>query len=372
MKNCENLDYNVQMKNLTRIINYDIARTFAILCVILCHCTEAIYNFNIVGLSNQSIIFSVLSFTIGRLGVPIFLFLSGALLLKKEINTDEDVFKFYKKNLLPLIVVNLIWIIIYNMFFWFTNQKEYVTVENVIKEILIMKQVPTPNMWYFPMIIGMYIGIPFVAKTVKTFSFKALSAGIIVSLISFLVLPTINVLQSIFGINDNLETLLDLQFLGGTYGVYIILGYFMANKFKLKMKNAYISLIAIINFIFTLIMQLLSFSNISKYPYFVWYNNVFLLITTICLFLFFCRIKDSKINNKLSKLFNFMSRISLSLFFIHYIIIYILKNYIIKLKIMMPFKVVILFILVTLISISITFVLRKIKFIAKHVLLIKN
>lgn len=310
-------------------------------------------------------IFSLISFTIGRLGVPIFLFLSGALLLKKQIDTDEDVLKFYKKNLLPLIIVNIVWVIIYNIFFLFTNQKGYVTVKNVIKELLIIKKVPVPNMWYFPMIIGIYIGIPFIAKIVKTFSFKSLSIATIVTFISFFVLPTINVV-----FNMNVTTLLDLHFLGGTYGLYIILGYFITNKFKFKTKSIYILLIAITNFILTLITQLISFSNISKSKYWVWYDNVFLLITTICLFILFCRIDDSKI--KFKKAFNFVSKISLSLFFIHYSIIYILNDYFVKMQIMMPFKVIILFILGTTASIGITFVLSKIKFIAKHVLLIKN
>ena len=298
--------------------------------------------------------------------------MSGALLLKKQIETDEDVFKFYKRNLVPLIIVNLIWTIIYNIFFICTNQKEYVTVENILKELLMMKQVPTPNMWYFPMIIGMYIGIPFVAKIVKTFSFKTLSIAIIISFLSFFVLSTINVYLDIFGINYDLETLLDLQFLGGTYGTYIILGYFMSNNFKLKIKSLYILLIAITNFIFALIMQLLSYSNISKYIYFVWYDNVFLLIKTMCLFILFCRIKENKINNKLDKIFTFISKISLSLFFIHYIVIYVLKKYIIKMQIVMPFKVAILFILVTLFSIGITYVLSKIEIIKKYALIIKN
>lgn len=298
--------------------------------------------------------------------------MSGALLLKKQIETDEDVFKFYKRNLVPLIIVNLIWTIIYNIFFICTNQKEYVTVENILKELLMMKQVPTPNMWYFPMIIGMYIGIPFVAKIVKTFSFKTLSISIIISFLSFFVLSTINVYLDIFGINYNLETLLDLQFLGGTYGTYIILGYFMSNNFKLKIKSLYILLIAITNFIFALIMQLLSCSNISKYIYFVWYDNVFLLSTTMCLFILFCRIKENKINNKLDKIFTFISKISLSLFFIHYIVIYVLKKYIIKMQIVMPFKVAILFILVTLFSMGITYVLSKIEIIKKYTLIIKN
>ena len=235
-----------------------------------------------------------------------------------------------------------------------------------------MRQVPTSNMWYFPMIIGIYIAIPFVAKIVKTFSFKSLSVIMIINFITCFLLPTFNSFFKIFEINENFRTILDLKFLGGVYGLYIILGYFITNNFKLKMKSVYIVLILIFNFSITLIMQLISFSNISKCMYCVWYDNVFLLITTVCLFILFCRINDSKINDKLKKYFYFISKISLSLFFIHYIVQSLLRIYVIKMQIIMPIKVILLFILVSLVSIGITFLLSKIKFVAKYILLIKN
>lgn len=355
-----------------RIIKYDIARTFAILCVLLCHCTETIYNLSPNGwdgLSNQSRIFMISSFTIGRLGVPIFLFLSGALLLKKQIETDEDVFKFYKNNLLPLVIANSIWVIIYNIFFCFTNQEANVTFENIIKELLIMKNVPVPNMWYFPMIIGMYIGIPFIAKLVNTFSVKSFSLLMITTFISSFTLPVINIILAIFGIENSWNTLLDLNFLGGTYGLYILLGYCISHKNKIKINNIWISIIAILNFGITVGIQLLSYSNISKYTYNVWYNNPFLLICTACLFILFNRIDDSKV--KMGKIFTLISRISLSLFFIHYIVQTILKPYILNIKIMMPLKVGVLFLLVSIISIMITYIISRIKCIAKYALLIK-
>ena len=133
-----------------RNIKLDVARTFAFLCVILCHSVETLYNFTPQGwkvLSNQSRIFMFATFTIGRLGVPIFLFLSGALLLKKNIESDVDVINFYKKSWLPLFIVNECWVIIYNIFFFFTNQLENVTVENIVKELLCIKQVPVAHMW---------------------------------------------------------------------------------------------------------------------------------------------------------------------------------------------------------------------------------
>lgn len=358
-----------------RIIKLDIARTFAILCVILCHSSEALYQINKSGwnaLSNQSRIFMILSHTIGRLGVPIFLFLSGALLLKKSIDSDEDVFKFYKYNLLPLFIVNEIWVVIYNIFFYFTNQRNNVTLEFLIKELLCLKQVPVPNMWYFPMILGMYLGIPFVAKIVKTFSFKSLSILLSGTFIVSFALPAINILLKIFGVANKWNSLLDISFFGGAYGLYIVLGYFIANNKLINLTNLHIWIITIISFGLTLFMQLISYSDVSRYTFNVWYDNPFLLICTAGIFILFNRIDDLKINKTFSKFFTFMSKISLSLFFLHYIIQYLLKPYIIKINVKIPIKMLILYLSIIVICTLISLLLSKIKFIAKHAMLIKN
>lgn len=83
-----------------RNINLDITRTIAILCVVFCHSVESIYKFNLSfarGLSTISKSFMFISFTMGRLGVPLFLFLSGFLLLQKQINDEKDIFTFIRK-----------------------------------------------------------------------------------------------------------------------------------------------------------------------------------------------------------------------------------------------------------------------------------
>ena len=81
----------VNLSKNNRIQSFDIARTFAIMCVVLCHSVETAYsNINYTQLSNISQIFRIVFFTVGRLGVPIFLFLTGALTLKKQIENDEE------------------------------------------------------------------------------------------------------------------------------------------------------------------------------------------------------------------------------------------------------------------------------------------
>lgn len=119
-------------------------------------------------------------------------------------------------------------------------------------------------------------------------------------------------------------------------------------------------------------MQLISYSDVSRYTFNVWYDNPFLLICTAGIFILFNRIDDLKINKTFSKFFTFMSKISLSLFFLHYIIQYLLKPYIIKINVKIPIKMLILYLSIIVICTLISLLLSKIKFIAKHAMLIKN
>ena len=187
-----------------RIYFLDIARTFAIISIVLCHSVELIYPIypnnldSWTHLSVQSKIFRTIFFTIGRLGVPIFLFITGYLTLNKKIDSDEDCTKFYKRNLIPLLITTEIWIILYNVFLSVLNNKSFDIIAT-IKNMLFVEQVPLMNMWYMPMIIGIYIAIPFVSKIVKQFSIKSLKYPIIIILALQFLLPTVNVLLKIFG-----------------------------------------------------------------------------------------------------------------------------------------------------------------------------
>lgn len=89
-----------------RIVGLDYARAVAILLVLLVHATENLFVMDAVHLnamSVQSRIFAIICFTLGRLGVPLFLFLSGYLLLDRSY-TESSIHKFWKKNWLGMLV----------------------------------------------------------------------------------------------------------------------------------------------------------------------------------------------------------------------------------------------------------------------------
>lgn len=103
------------MSSKTRVIWLDWARAFAILAVIICHSTEAIYPFTIDAMasaSNTSRLAALSYFSFGRLGVPFFLFMTGYLLLDREYNRTACV-HFWKTKWFGLLLATEIWIVIY-------------------------------------------------------------------------------------------------------------------------------------------------------------------------------------------------------------------------------------------------------------------
>lgn len=362
----------LEKNNKTRLEYLDIARTFAIISVVLCHAVELVYQMKLKGLtilSFQSQLFRLISFTFGRLGVPIFLFITGTLILNKKIGDDQSCKKFYIKNLLPLLITNEIWVIIYNIFIPIYNHTKF-DFFILVRNMLFLEKVPLANMWYMPMIIGIYIAIPFVNKIVRTFSIKSLKLPMIVIFILQFTLPTVNVLLNMFGL-ETYHNILDVSFLGGAYGFYIISGYLISKKnIMKKIKSIWIIIVMTIFFILSCTIQLISY-RISK-GYNIWYNSVFIFICTACIFELFTRININKINKKIIKCCTYISKISLAIFFLHIIIEKIVSKYINTIIINNPIKVMIIFTSSFLISMMIIFILSKIKIVKNKFFLIKE
>ena len=97
----------------------DLVRCIAILCVVMCHVIEGdIYNFDLgymqsVGFASQA--FAFVMFSMGRIGVPLFLLSTGYLLLNRTYD-DAQCRGFWKNKGLGLLVAVEVWIVIYNLF----------------------------------------------------------------------------------------------------------------------------------------------------------------------------------------------------------------------------------------------------------------
>lgn len=149
---------------MKRIGWIDYARCIAILLVVLCHSTESVYQLNLqfmngLGATEKYLGFAL--FTAGRLGVPIFLLISGYLLLQRFYD-DAGLTKFYKNNWLGLLTTYELWVVLYNAYFYIAYGT--FSFKDITKEMLLLKHVPLPHMWYLPMIIGIYLCVPLMAN----------------------------------------------------------------------------------------------------------------------------------------------------------------------------------------------------------------
>ena len=376
--------YKVFKKRLKKMINYlsikdnkrdialDIVRILAIICVIICHCTESIYSVNQDEWNTISILsgtFRTVAFTLGRLGVPLFLFITGALVLKKKIDSDDDVMRFYRKNLMPLLIVSEIWIVIYNIYMSLAWDMEF-SFELLVKQMAFLELTPMNHFWYIPTIIGFYLVIPFISKILKTFSIKTLRIPLIIAIFISFIIPTINIVLSIFKVGESYSSELDYTFLGGFLGIYVILGYLIKNGLLKCIKNWFITLIGMISFILLVVIQIISFNHGVGYK--TWYDSFFILIASVAIFEFINRIEFKNINI-LNRVITYLSKITFGVFLIHTIVIKEIRRLLIdNANINKSFKVIILSIIVYVVSVLIIYLFSRIKYVGKKVFLIKD
>ena len=81
-----------------------------------------------------STLFKTVVYVFSRIGVPLFLMISGALLFNKEINNAEDIKKFYKHNLLSLLITSEIWMFI--MYWVIYIMEGHLRTESIFMSIL--------------------------------------------------------------------------------------------------------------------------------------------------------------------------------------------------------------------------------------------
>ena len=314
---------NYQIKK-NRIAWLDLARAIAILCVALCHATESINSLQLEtvpfwGLPRKIIVYSM--FTAGRLGVPIFFFLSGYLLLDREYNADHC-FKFWKKNLFPLFVTAEIWIILINFFLSWYHQAPF-DFRVLLLQMLFVRNFNMGHMWYLPVILGIYLFLPLLSSVIRKYDCRVLSIPFFIAGIYLFGIPLGNLLLKGLGLGLVLAQPLDLDFLGGVYGIYLCLGYCFKRGFfkRFSVSSALCGVCAF--FALAVGFQIFLYSRNVRYN--IWYDSIFLLGAGISLFTLLEKADFIKIHWLIQRI----SICSFGIYIIHRPVQYILNRYLI-------------------------------------------
>ena len=140
------------MARTSRLPWIDLVRMIALFCVILCHSVEGIYSLNIdfmLSVSNRTRVFAITGFTVGRLGVPLFLLITGYLMLDREYDTRSTVM-FWKRSWLHLLICTVVWFLLYDIFLCIVNAKSPDLI-TIAENLLFLRTVNMSHVWYMPM-----------------------------------------------------------------------------------------------------------------------------------------------------------------------------------------------------------------------------
>lgn len=219
-----------------RIFYYDFLRALAILCVIASH----VYAIAVVetGIFNTPEWYYYLTFnSLSCIGVPMFVLISGALLIGRK----DSLTAFFKKRIARVVVPYIFWMLVFILFGTICHYYNYFITFPLDQFILeTVSFVPTHKsnfFWFVPMILTTYV-IIFIINTInqkyKNILKISLAAALLcLILINFAVLPTQKPLSYIY------------------YFIFSILGYYLS-KFdlsRLKLDNTKLTVIFFILFL---------------------------------------------------------------------------------------------------------------------------
>ena len=344
-----------------RIQGLDLIRIFATLAVVLIHCLFQVHFLDDVNIfydmSKSLKVFYFSCVTIGALGVPLFLMLSGYLLIPRDYDWEKTK-RFYKRNFLTILLVWEVWIPINALTAWYFRGEE-IHKTALFNNMLFLQDVPIGHFWYLPVILGIYIFIPYLSRMFKVMSDKEFLIPLTLVYIYIFFFPSFSYLRGI-----EFDIRLDLAFAGGFFGAHVIFGYAF-HRFEERLKGYFskFNLIAIIitsMIIMTAVQIWLPYSTGKVFH--LWYDFFLIPPTGMAIFLLMKDIKFTRLTNCIDNL----SACSFGMYLIHMaIIMFFQKNELLDFTNSLPTKVLTLFLLVPIIAFVSVFFLRKVPYLGK-------
>lgn len=349
-----------------RIKWIDVCRALAILMVVLCHATENVYSLSVEGMADvpfYSKIFAFTAFAFGRLGVPLFLMITGYLLLDRVFDTAK-IIKFWKTRWLNLLISTLVWFVIYDLFLIFYCFQP-VSITDFLGNMLFLKFVNMGHVWFMSLILGMYILIPIVAIGLSKVSTKILMFPVMIFTVYSFLFPTLLTILEILHINPGYSVNFSLGFSGGAGGLFIIYGYLLKKGLLKKIKTWVLAIIFVVTFFLGDAFQFWAYSNGVTYN--MGYVNVLQLIASLALFEIMSRI----IIQKESFILTAISKFSFPIYLIHNIFICMCLPFVLAMELANPAKVVILYFLCFIAAFALAKVISLIPKVGKFILYLK-
>lgn len=289
----------------------DIIRSIAIILVLLVHASELIFfqkgKFTLLDYGLIDRVTFLFLFSLGRLGVPLFLFLTGYLMLSRDYH-QHSLENYYKNRVWTLYKVIAFGIIGLTVYEVLINKIEF-SLLLLIKQLLLIDNLPGIQTWYMPVILGIYCFIPLIANAVKQLNKRTVLFLMSLVFMYYFVIRDINLMLSLFDL-PTFAVVVDFGFVS-TYGFVVLIGWLLQQGSFRQLPTKLLILLMLFGLGTLVYYQFVSFDE--GLNYLVWYNNGLLIIVAICVFELFSRIKVKKE----MLLFRTISQASFGVFWVH-------------------------------------------------------
>jgi surface polysaccharide O-acyltransferase-like enzyme len=227
-----------------RTVWVDNIRVAATLAVIIVHvATPPVFTqYDPHGISNTNWWIGNIYDSFCRFCVPVFVMLTGALLIPQRTTLREFLNKRLKRILTPFIFWSLIYLL-FNFGLMFRDKGSAALTDLLPWVVTQLTHGVAPHLWYVYMILGIYLFIPIIQPWLITASNKA-----ILFFLGFWILTIIigqkNIISTVYP--------LDFRYFSGYLG-YLVLGYFISARMSVHTKTRYIAIgVFLLGFLATL------------------------------------------------------------------------------------------------------------------------
>jgi surface polysaccharide O-acyltransferase-like enzyme len=298
-------------------IPVDLIRTMAVLGVLLLHSAN---DLTIQTMSSMEIgrwIIVDIYQSVGRMGVPLFVMLTGALLLAPS-KQGEELGVFFKKRFSRIGLPFIFWAAAY--FIW----DAYVEYQPVTQGFFVNGLLTGPyfTFWYLYMLMGLYLLTPFLRLMVAQASEKLFKYFLVIWFVGSALVPIVAAFSS-YHLDPNL-------FIIPGYVGYFVLGAYLVN---VKVRRIYLAALMAFGIALTAIFTYFVAMNIGGGTtyFFQEYLSPTMILAAIS---FFLLLNSSSANSeektshqpRIRKVLKVISDNTLPIFLFHMMVIYALQN----------------------------------------------
>ena len=315
----------VSLENLNKLRNrslhVDLIRTIAMVGVILFHATghwtissQELNQMNLLEITSWCIV--VIYQSIGAIAVPLFLMLSGALLLQPQ-KKDETLRVFFKKRWTRIGLPFFFWSVAY--FVWdFLVQKIPFSADVILQGLL---NGAYTHFWYIYVLVGLYFLTPLLRTLLANADKALMKYFLILWVVGVAVMPFLDLLSP-FRLNGNV-------FAFSGYVGFFVLGTYLTT---VKLRRSIICFCMFVGITLTAFgTYVLATTGVGGNMYFFQeYLSPTVILAAVMLFLLLLTVKppvqQAISSSKGNKLFKVVSENTLPIFFLHVMVLESIQN----------------------------------------------